>query len=301
MQIANPIYDVVFKYLMDDSKVARLLISTIIGEKITSLEFLPQENVSEIEQHSLTVYRLDFSAKIKTSEGYKNILIEIQKAKFAADIMRFRKYLGEQYQKKENSYQTIISGKKKKVAIPILSIYFLGHQLEHIAVPIIKVQRHYYDVTTGEELKAREEFIESLTHDSFIIQIPHLRKKYQTEVEQLLSVFDQKSATSDYHILNINESAYPAKYRPLIRRLQRAISEPNVRQTMDIEDEILEELQNLERVIEQKDQIIEKNKKNIEEKEKTIDEKDKTIDEKDKTIEEKDKIIADLQKKLNNQ
>jgi hypothetical protein len=31
MQIANPIYDVVFNYLMEDAKIAKLLISSIIG------------------------------------------------------------------------------------------------------------------------------------------------------------------------------------------------------------------------------------------------------------------------------
>jgi len=274
MQIANPIYDVVFKYLMDDSKIARLLISTIIGEKILSLDFLPQEKVVALEQRSLTVYRLDFSAKIQTADGYKNVLIEIQKAKFASDIMRFRKYLGgEQYQKKENVYRTMIRGKEMKKAMPILSIYFLGHKLEHITVPIIKVQREYYDVTTGKEIKQREEFIESLTHDSFIIQIPHLRQKYQTEVEQLLSVFDQRNVTSDHHILNVKEQDFPPKYHPLIRRLQRAITEPDVRKTMDIEDEILEDLQDLEREIEKKDQI----------------------------IEEKDRLIEELKNKLKNQ
>jgi len=29
IQIANPIYDVVFKYLMEDNKIAKLIISTI--------------------------------------------------------------------------------------------------------------------------------------------------------------------------------------------------------------------------------------------------------------------------------
>ncbi len=44
VQIANPIYDVVFKYLMKDEKVARLLLSAIIGKDIISLEFRPTEH-----------------------------------------------------------------------------------------------------------------------------------------------------------------------------------------------------------------------------------------------------------------
>jgi len=286
MQIANPIYDVVFKYLMEDSKIARLLISTIIGEKILSLDFLPQENVLELS-HSLTVYRLDFSAKIETPDGYKNVLIEIQKAKFATDIMRFRKYLGEQYQKKENIYTTQVAGKETKIAMPILTIYFLGHKLEHIKVPLIKVNRRYYDAATGEEITEKEQFIESLTHDSFVIQIPHLGKKYQTEVERLLTVFDQSNATSDHHILNVKEEDFPEKYRPLIRRLQRAIAEPEVRKTMDIEDEILEELQDKEREVARQAQMLEK--------------KDKTIEEQGRTIEEQGRIIEQLKKQLKDQ
>ncbi|MBN2441117.1 MAG: hypothetical protein JXJ04_07215 [Spirochaetales bacterium] len=107
MQIANPIYDTVFKFLMEDKTSAILLLSTIIGEEIESLDFLPRENTALLEQHSLTVYRLDFSARIKTADGYKQLLIEIQKAKFATDIMRFRRYLGEQYStggKKKNGH-----------------------------------------------------------------------------------------------------------------------------------------------------------------------------------------------------
>jgi hypothetical protein len=49
MHIANPIYDVVFKYLMEDAKVAKLLISSIIGEEIEELDFRPQEFTTDID------------------------------------------------------------------------------------------------------------------------------------------------------------------------------------------------------------------------------------------------------------
>ena len=41
MYIANPIYDVVLTYLMEDNKVAKQFISAIIGEQIEELEFAP--------------------------------------------------------------------------------------------------------------------------------------------------------------------------------------------------------------------------------------------------------------------
>jgi len=289
MQIANPIYDVVFKYLMDDSKIAKLLLSTIIEEEIAELNFLPQEKVGELKRSNqedesrppLTVYRLDFSATIKTPQGLKQIIIEIQKAKFATDIMRFRKYLGEHYQK---AHMQVIDGKEIEKALPILSIYFLGHKLEHITAPLIKVKRHYYDLTNKQEIKEKEEFIESLTHDSFIIQIPQLREKYQTEAEQLLSLFDQKLVTENHHILNIKDEDYPEKYQPLIRRLLRAMAEPKIRDTMDIEDEVLTELENMDRKVDDLRQ--------------DLAEKVKTIAENKQVIAEKDQLIEQLRKKL---
>ncbi|CAK0743525.1 hypothetical protein CCP4SC76_1380005 [Gammaproteobacteria bacterium] len=42
MRIANPIYDVVFKYLMEDNALAKLLLSTILQTEITELVFRPQ-------------------------------------------------------------------------------------------------------------------------------------------------------------------------------------------------------------------------------------------------------------------
>ena len=40
MWIANPIYDVVFKFLMEDNKIAKLLISKIINEEV--IELIPK-------------------------------------------------------------------------------------------------------------------------------------------------------------------------------------------------------------------------------------------------------------------
>ena len=44
MEIANPIYDVVFKYLMEDTRAAKLIISQLSGFEIESLEFSPTEH-----------------------------------------------------------------------------------------------------------------------------------------------------------------------------------------------------------------------------------------------------------------
>ncbi len=278
MRIANPIYDVVFKYLLRNNELAILILSTILEEEIIALDFLPQETATALENRSFTVYRLDFSARIKTRDGaIKQVIIEIQKAKFAADIMRFRRYLGEQYKQGF----TLEEGGKMQRAIPIISIYFLGYQLEHVQVPVIKVLRNYYDAATGQIISAREEFIESLTHDSYVIQIPYLGPERKTAAERLLAVFDQHlKVSNDEHILDIDEAAYPQEYRKVIRWLNRAITEPEIRQTMDVEDDILAELEDMERRLAKMDKVIE--------------EKDKALEENAKALEEKDRLIAEL-------
>lgn len=279
MKVANPIYDVVFKYLLDDKKIAKLIISKILDEEIISLDFRPTELKKKISAHSLTVFRIDFAATIKQADGSKKlVLIEIQKAKFHTDIMRFRKYLGSHYQDKNNVYED--ERTKKSKALPIISLYFLGHKLDHTDAPVVKVHRKYIDLSDRSELTNKEEFIESLTHDSYIIQIPQLKERRRNNLEILLSIFDQSLKLSgNDHFLNLDEDNYPKEFRVIIRRLLEAAAENDVCETMELEDEILDELKNLERKILDKD--------------KALEDKDKVIEDKDKAISNALKALAD--------
>jgi len=309
--IANPIYDVVFKYMMEDNAVARLLVSSIIGEEIVSLDFKPQERSKDVkkedEDSSLTVYRLDFSAKIKTPDGYKLIIIELQKASFANDIKRFRLYLGKQYTDPNNCEMI---GDVKGDPLQIYSIYFLGNDIGIRDTPVLSIFPEIRDMATQEVIHGKSKFIELLNHKCWIVQINCLKERRRNELELLLSVFDQNNRSYDHHILNINEADFPEKYHPLIRRLKMAAVDVELREQMIDEDLIVEYLKDLERigrmkerketeakiaekdkVIEEKDKEIEENKKELEEKDKELEEKDKELEEKDKELEEKDKLI----------
>ncbi|NIM16149.1 MAG: hypothetical protein GTO45_29450, partial [Candidatus Aminicenantes bacterium] len=69
MIIANPIYDTTFKYLMKNIKIAKGVISTILDEEIVKLDLKAQESVYKDKQRQkLTVYHLDFVAKIQGRE-----------------------------------------------------------------------------------------------------------------------------------------------------------------------------------------------------------------------------------------
>ena len=68
----------------------------------------------------------------------------------------------------------------------------------------------------------------------------------------MLQVFDQSRAQPDRHYLSIDEADIPPEYRPLLRRLQQAAAEPaEIADAMELEDEILQELQDIERQLEE--------------------------------------------------
>lgn len=50
MIILNPIYDVAFKYLMEDTEIAREMLSVIINENIISLKALAQEQTIDSKE-----------------------------------------------------------------------------------------------------------------------------------------------------------------------------------------------------------------------------------------------------------
>ena len=135
MIIANPIYDVVFKYLLEDAEIARDLLSTILGEEVTQLEFKPQETSTE-SSDSIKILRLDFKAVIKKKDGSLfKVLIELQKSKQVFDVMRFRRYLGDNYRKEDQMIDN--DGIAVFRPLPIITIYFLGFLLNNVPSAVI--------------------------------------------------------------------------------------------------------------------------------------------------------------------
>jgi len=238
MILANPIYDVVFKYLMEDTEIARRLLSKITGEDIIDISVEPQEYAGRSDKFEIIILRLDFRATIKTKDGKrKKVLIELQKGKNSADIMRFRKYLGDNYRKEDASE----TDKKKKVALPIITIYFLGFRLANVLTSIMKVNREYIDLITDKKIDAKEEFVEKLTHDSFIIQIPRLKKKVRNEIESVLKVFNQSYISDgDRKMLEFSEKDLENDdlLQLIASRLRKGATEEELLRKIEIEEEV---------------------------------------------------------------
>jgi len=286
MRIANPIYDVVFKYLLDDEKVARILLSALLGREVLELQFRPtevQHEAARPDGTQLLVLRMDFAATVQMEDGgRKLVLIEIQKARTARDVQRFRRYPGTNYASPENVY---LDAEGKPQSLPIVTIYFLGEGLEGVDVPVLKINRHYLDVATGEAVRVTDPFVEALTHDAIVVQINRLKNRRRTELERLLEVFDQGLASrSDPHLLDILEENFPERHREVLRRLMRAGAEEELRGKMDVEDDVLAAFQDHAREASDFRQAIQ--------------EKDRVIEEKDMLLEEKDRVIASLKRRL---
>lgn len=292
MRIINPIYDVAFKYLMEDVEIARKLIGEIIGEKIHKLTVQPQEFTSKLAKHGILIFRLDFKATIQSSTGeYKTVLIELQKAKMYDDLIRFRRYLGENYSNKVEIETS--EGIIEQRTLPILTIYFLGFPLEKIDTSILKINREYVDLVSGAKLNVQEEFVEKLTHDSYIILIPKLPEKERTELEGILKIFNQDyQLDTDSRLMEVNEAEFSDNglIRAMLARLREGATDEVVLRRMKIEEEVESTI----------DQHIREKQDLKERLNNAIKSKDEAIKSKDDELAEQQKLIEELKKQLKN-
>ena len=307
--IANPIFDTVFKHLMENNRIARYFVETIISQPVESITVIPQEytyfktpkelaesgltpdEIKKIE--NLSIVRYDFVAIIHNSEGHKKVLIEIQKARNIVDLMRFRTYLAEQYKRKD---KIAVNGEEIEEPLPVITIYLLGFKLSETDAIAIHVCRTYHDLITQTELHVKSEFIECLTHDSYIVQIPQIEGKTRTRLEKMLSVFEQKYFIDDKGIRK--EYRYDVDDENIgyiLEILYHTGADPQKQK--EIEDEWWSN-ELWEEVIVKRDKKIAQQKKVIEEKEKVIEEKEKALEEKEKALEEKDKENEELKKQV---
>lgn len=106
---------------------------------------------------------------------------------------------------------------------------------------MLKVSREYLDAVTGQRLGEREEFVEALSHDCRVVQVPLLAARRRTDLERLLSVFDQElQVPGNRSVLEVDERHLPERYVPVLRRLAGAAASVEVADSMALEDEVSE-------------------------------------------------------------
>ena len=235
--VANPIYDIVFKYLMEDERIARTILSALLKKDITHVEIRPHEYAND-KRDTLSVFRIDFGATVREDDGSEHlILIELQKTWLETETLRFRQYLSVHYQNPKN----IVEDSRDRHAIPMVAVYLLGHKVGDIEEPVLYVRHDSFDYNGNRVTKGLPNaFVDSLTHDSIIVQIPRLHGQINTRLDKVLSIFDQSRKDSDnQQVLNLDDSLYSgdSDMEHIVRRLLMAATNADVRMDMNVEDE----------------------------------------------------------------
>lgn len=277
VHIANPIYDSVFKYLMEDERIAKTILSALLKKDVVSIAARPHEYANETRD-KISMFSIDFAATVREADGKEHlILVELQKTWLETETLRFRQYLGAQYSDKRNIDRNSHEG----YAIPMVTIYLLGHRVGDIEEPVVYVNHDSYDYDGNMITKGiPDPFIESLVHNSIIVQIPPLHGQINNRLERVLSVFDQTKANADDpHILSLDENTYAGddNMEYIVHRLTEAAADSDMRQNMNVEDEYYSAIENRDTAIMNRDKKIKEQEKEILEKDKKLSEKDSQI------------------------
>ena len=285
VNIANPIYDSVFKYLMEDERIAKTLISALLKKEVVEVDMRRNEYTNGTRDN-ISMFRIDFGARIKEEDGStKLVLIELQKTWLETETLRFRQYLGAQYANPENILKDC---ENDGYGIPMIAVYLLGHKVGDIEEPVLYVRHKALDYDGNHVTKGiPDPFVDSLTHDSIIVQIPRLRGHVNNRLDKVLSVFDQSLKEKGNHqVLSVDEDKFNGdlEMMHILHRLITAASDSKLRQDMNVEDEFFSAIENRDTALMQKD--------------KTIAEQGETIAEQGETIAEQKEQIRSMVKAM---
>ena len=132
-------------------------------------------------------------------------------------------------------------GQNKGYAIPMVAVYLLGHRIGEINKAVVYVGHKAVDYDGhAVEHCDNDPFINSLIHDSIIVQIPLLHGKINNRLDKVLSVFDQTKRDADnQQIVRLEAVNYEddSEMMYLLHRLSLATMSAEVRQEMNDEDE----------------------------------------------------------------
>ena len=257
VSIANPIYDSVFKYLMEDERIAKTLISALLKKEVVEVDMRRNEYTNGTRDN-ISMFRIDFGARIKEEDGStKLVLIELQKTWLETETLRFRQYLGAQYANPENILKDC---ENDGYGIPMIAVYLLGHKVGDIEEPVLYVRHKALDYDGNHVTKGiPDPFVDSLTHDSIIVQIPRLRGHVNNRLDKVLSVFDQSLKEKGNHqVLSVDEDKFNGdlEMMHILHRLITAASDSKLRQDMNVEDEFFSAIENRDTALMQKDKTI---------------------------------------------
>ena len=278
--VANPLYDAVFKYLMEDDRIAKTILAALLKKKVIDVKIRRNEYANLTRRESISMFRIDFAATVLDGDNKPHLmLIELQKTWLPTETLRFRRYLALQYNNEEN----MLKEEHEKYAIPMVAIYLLGHCVGKIEEPVIYVNHHAYNYD-GKKVEEGipDPFVESLQHDSIIVQIPLLHGRVNNRLEKVLCLFDQTNVADNKKVIKVDDKQFEGDndMEYIVRRLQSAAADPDIRYQMNAEDEFFKELEARDSLIMEKDGQLK--------------EKDGQLKEKDGQLKEKDEMLRKM-------
>ena len=278
--VANPLYDAVFKYLMEDDRIAKTILTALLKKKVIDVKIRRNEYANLTRRESISMFRIDFAATVLDEDNQPHLmLIELQKTWLPTETLRFRRYLALQYNNEEN----MLKEEHEKYAIPMVAIYLLGHCVGKIEEPVIYVNHHAYNYD-GKKVEEGipDPFVESLQHDSIIVQIPLLHGRVNNRLEKVLCLFDQTNVADNKKVIKVDDKQFEGDndMEYIVRRLQSAAADPDLRNQMNAEDEFFKELEARDSLIMEKDGQLK--------------EKDGQLKEKDGQLKEKDEMLRKM-------
>ena len=251
--VANPLYDAVFKYLMEDDRIAKTILTALLKKKVIDVKIRRNEYANLTRRESISMFRIDFAATVLDEDNQPHLmLIELQKTWLPTETLRFRRYLALQYNNEEN----MLKEEHEKYAIPMVAIYLLGHCVGKIEEPVIYVNHHAYNYDGKKVVEGiPDPFVESLQHDSIIVQIPLLHGRVNNRLEKVLCLFDQTNVADNKKVIKVDDKQFEGDndMEYIVRRLQSAAADPNMRYQMNAEDEFFKELEARDSLIMEKD------------------------------------------------
>ena len=290
--VANPLYDAVFKYLMEDDRIAKTILSALLKKKVVDVKIRRNEYANLTRRESISMFRIDFAATVLDEDNQPYLmLIELQKTWLPTETLRFRRYLALQYNNEENMRKE----EHGKYAIPMVAIYLLGHCVGEIEEPVIYVNHHAYNYD-GKKVEAGipDPFVESLQHDSIIVQIPLLHGRVNNRLEKVLCLFDQTNVADNKKVIKVDDKQFEGDndMEYIVRRLQSAAADPDMRYQMNAEDEFFKELEARDSLIMEKDG-------QLKEKDGQLKEKDEMLRKMIKGMQENGMSLDEIAKMLN--
>jgi hypothetical protein len=209
---------------------------------------------------NLLVRRLDYFAEVTLpGEIRRDIIVELHKVRLMASIARFRRTI-------ETFYTDPETGRIFSDGPQVYRLYFFLHDISGSAEPVSYLSYRMVDSVTNLEIDINaDEFYRALCPRSWLVQISELRQSPETEMEKMLTIFDQRNITENPHIISVNKNDFPKSCLSVIRRLRKASKIRDIRRAMKIEDDYMDEFRRWGETLEEQRKTIEQNNKDIRE------------------------------------